>query len=113
MSDTREAKVKYAVPILLDDHDKPIGYFTLHTSLGSYLMVFTDQSHLGFFKEYAAKLADRDGPRAGIVHMEGSSAEDIHRQLLKLDPTLKGKFRVVGEDDTDYHHLFNGILSSA
>ena len=108
---TRQNEVtQYAVPVLLDSNHQLIGFGTLHTNLGSLLLVFKDKSRLAKFLEYGAEMASRDGRGVGHIYMHGSSMDDIRRQILELDPTLEKEFQVVGECEPLFHQVFLDLI---
>ena len=77
--------MKFAVPVVVDGATQDLlGLFSLHTTSGPVLIVFTNRVKLRDFLESAANMAASSGQKAGTVELEASSIDALVVKLLAM-----------------------------
>jgi hypothetical protein len=80
--------MKYTIPLLIDSNNEPTGLFSLYTTQGRVVIIFTNPLKWEKFAEGASAMSASQGEKVGSTEMEASSMTDIIRQLITMDPTL-------------------------
>jgi len=94
---------------MLDNESlEPTGIFSLHTSIGPIVLIFSNPSKRGAFFERVSVLLAPSGDRVGWIDLDGSSITDVVYKLKSMDPTLEGEANFIHDNDP----LFDQLLSS-
>lgn len=101
--------MEYNIPIVIDSDNRPIGLFYLFTSYNRRLVIiFSDIVKQTAFSSLASNIASRQGKKLGWIKMDGSSFEDVVRELQEQDPALVDAITFLHDSDP----FLNDILQS-
>jgi hypothetical protein len=76
--------MEYGLLLTLDQQYEPIGLFSFETTVGSIVVVFTDEERLQAAARAAADATEQQGTKVGSTSIEAESSEDLMAQLLGM-----------------------------
>ncbi len=89
---------RFYVPTLMGEPGQLKAWFTVHTSIGSILLIFRWKSvHHKQFENIAESMLEGSGERLGGLVLEFDSFEQVATKLFELDPTLRGTNLIEGD----------------
>ena len=99
--------MEYLVPLTLDSELNIQGLFSIFTSSGPMVFIFTDQSKLMQFLEAASSTMAQSGKKVGSTGIEADTFDDLVTTLLQMDPSMAGNVNFLPDSDP----LFAQVLS--
>jgi hypothetical protein len=100
--------MQYTIPLTLDRNDEATGLFSLYTSHGPVVIIFTNPLKFEKFAQASSTKLKSQGQKFGSVEMEASSLADIINKLLAMDPSLADNVNFIPDSDP----LFDQLLES-
>lgn len=82
--------MEYNIPLLIDQNNEPIGLFSVNTTEGPVVIVFTNTPRLEEFLEATSAVVRLDGKKVGTASFDADSMEEVVAKLLEADPSIKG-----------------------
>jgi hypothetical protein len=91
--------MKVSVPLSLNKDYEVEGLFSLITSEGNVVFLFSNGLKLIDFLETAAQAYAKSGGKIGHFELEVASFSDAAHQLLKMDPSMVGNTIFLPDSD--------------
>lgn len=82
--------MKCTVPLQADKAGNPLGLFSIDTSSGHIVILFTNPGRWDEFADVVGQVLKRHGAKLASVDLDADSFEAAVAQLLKMDPSLRG-----------------------
>jgi len=80
--------MKYIVPLQCDENRQPTGVFSIFTSEGPLVIIFSNLPKWHRFREAAAAALARDGKYIASTEIEADSIDGVVDELESLDPAI-------------------------
>ena len=90
--------MEYLVPFLVDSDKNPVGLFSVTTTEGPLVVIFSSQAAWGEFAEAVAPVLARSQQFIGSAPFDEETVEDVVDRLIEIDPSLDGTTTFVPEN---------------
>ena len=90
--------MEYLVPFLVDSDRNPVGLFSVTTTEGPLVVIFSSQAAWGEFAEAVAPVLARSQQFIGSAPFDEETVEDVVDRLIEIDPSLDGTTTFVPDD---------------
>jgi hypothetical protein len=82
--------MQYLVPFLIDADRNPVGLFSVNTSSGPLVFIFSNKVSWTRFASVVAPVLAKSEQYIGSTPFQAASIDDVAEQLVQIDPTLDG-----------------------
>lgn len=100
--------MQYTIPVTMNRNNETTGLFSLYTSHGTVVIIFTNPLKFEKFADASSTKLESQGKKFGYVKLEASSLADIISKLIAMDPTLADNVNFIPDSDP----LFDQLLAS-
>src|SRR5438034_11695005 len=80
--------MRYTVPLLLNEAGEPIGAFSVNTSEGRLVIIFSNSIRWQTFADPVARTLAKKGQKLGSFDLDAPSLEAVVSRLVQMDPNL-------------------------
>jgi sugar/nucleoside kinase (ribokinase family) len=82
--------MEYLVPFLVDTDRNPVGLFSVSTTEGPLVVIFSNKAAWGEFAEVVAPVLARSQQYIGSAPFDEETIDDVVDRLIEIDPSLDG-----------------------
>lgn len=103
--------MKLFLPFVLNEANEPVGLFTIYTSQGPVVVIFSSFSRWELVASWAQADLEAKGQYVGAGPFDAASVEEVAAQIIAGDPTLS-KHTFISDTDPLFEEIFELIIQA-